>query len=168
MKSSAGRCSSVLARLLRGGAGLAVLMLAVLVQPAAAAQFQGSAREGSKLVITVNTRHLLHFSVRWSYRTVSGSATAGDDFEPVSGRLEFGPGEYKKSVSVQTLKDCLKESREFVVLKFHDFQVKGYYRGFDGWMTPPVKFVGLPAEWQVEGEIIDVYNHQDNLRRGCE
>ena len=46
------------------------------------------------------------------YRTVEGSARAGDDFESRSGTLTFSPGEVSKSISVPVKSDAVRDAEE--------------------------------------------------------
>jgi hypothetical protein len=46
------------------------------------------------------------------YRTVEGSALAGDDFESRSGTLTFSPGEVSETVSVPVKSDALRDALE--------------------------------------------------------
>jgi hypothetical protein len=50
------------------------------------------------------------------YAAIAGTATETDDFTPVSGTLEFGPGETKKTFKVPITVDNLAESLETVLL----------------------------------------------------
>ena len=92
--------------------------------------------------------------------------TSGHDFEAVSGKLEFATGEYKKSVSVKTLVDCVEEGDASFVLKFYDFEMSGCYRDVEGWMTPPIALSAeFPHEWELEGKIVDKYD-EGTVARG--
>ncbi len=51
-----------------------------------------------------------HVTVR--YRTVEGSARAGEDFESRSGTLTFSPGEASKTVSVPVKSDAVRDAEE--------------------------------------------------------
>ena len=51
-------------------------------------------------------------AVKVSYRTVDGTAKAGEDFGAVEGVLEFAPGEITKSVIVTIFGDTLPEASE--------------------------------------------------------
>ncbi len=113
-----------------------------------------------------------NWSYRWSYRTEDGTATAGEDFKSVSGKLEFGSGESKKTISVTTLKDCRSEGDESLVLKLYDFQVKGLYRDVSGWVTPQKEIArGFPpGEWEMQGRVVDDFDPSmigRALRGGC-
>ena len=50
------------------------------------------------------------------YATSDGTATAGADYEAVSGALRFGPGETAKTVSVPVLNDTHDEGSETLTL----------------------------------------------------
>ncbi len=115
------------------------------------------AREGGTMTFKIDTNlPPNNWSYRWSYRTEGRSATSGQDFESVSGKVEFGPGESKKRISVKTRDDCTKENDEFFVLKFYDFQMSGYYSNVEGWMTPPIQLSPeFPRQFERQGKIID-------------
>ena len=46
------------------------------------------------------------------YATADGTAVAGEDYEPVSGELEFAPGETEKDVEVPLIDDSVEDSGE--------------------------------------------------------
>ena len=51
------------------------------------------------------------------YATKDGTATAGEDYEPVSGTLAFAAGETEHTVEVPTLDDALDEGSETLTLR---------------------------------------------------
>ena len=55
-------------------------------------------------------------TVSVDYRTEAGTTTAGEDFIPTSGTLEFTPGETSKVVLVQVIPDLVVEDDETVTL----------------------------------------------------
>lgn len=73
-------------------------------------------REGDALVFTVTKSGSANtsYSVNWS--TATGSALAGSDFQPASGTLVFGPGEYAKVVSIATVDDTAYEPSKAMYL----------------------------------------------------
>ena len=150
-------------RLLRvlASAAFAVAMTAgaAIGSPAAWAA-DAEAHEGATMVFSIDTRLApSNWSYRWSYRTENRSATAGPDFWSVSGKVEFGPGESKKTISVRTRTDCDEEGDEVFVLKFDDFQMNGYYSNVEGWMTPPIELSAeFPKQFERQGRIVDVYS----------
>ena len=150
---------------------VAITAGATLGSPAAWAA-DAEAREGAAMMFMIDT-YLApsNWSYRWSYRTEGRSATGGQDFEPVSGQVTFGPGESRKSISVKTNTDCDQEGDEFLVLKFHDFQMNGYYSNVEGWMTPPIQLSQeFPNEFERQGKIVDVYNQAtvaQSVTGGC-
>ena len=116
MKCSADRCSNVLVRLLRGGAVLAVLLLAALVQPAAADQFQApdiTVDEGevAKFKVTLPTTY--DFAVRFRYETKDGTAKKGRHYDAKQGHLVFQSGTQSKTVQVQTRVSQDRVTRDF-------------------------------------------------------
>jgi hypothetical protein len=82
----------------------------------------GSSRE----ILRYGPRAQAAFTVRLSipsatpvtvnYTTVSGTATAGSDFTPVTGTLTFAPGQTTRTVIVPTLNDALVEGTETFAL----------------------------------------------------
>ncbi len=150
-----GRAARVLA-----SAAFAVAMAAgaAIGSPTAWAA-DAEAHEGATMVFTIDTKLApRNWSYRWSYRTENRSATAGPDYESVSGKVEFGPSESKKTISVKTRTDCDEEGDEVFALKFDDFQMKGYYSNVEGWMTPPIELSAeFPKQFERQGRIVDVY-----------
>jgi hypothetical protein len=63
-----------------------------------------------------------------AYRTLDGTATAGEDYLPVSGRLNLYPGEAYVPVGVELIGDTRAEGNETLLLEIFD-PVGG---GFDG------------------------------------
>lgn len=55
-------------------------------------------------------------TVRVNYRTIGGTATAGSDYQYVSGTLTFDPGETSKTFNLVVLDDDIIESNEVVNL----------------------------------------------------
>ena len=117
MKCSASRCSNVLARLLRGGgAVLAVLMFAALVQPAAAGEFQApdiNVDEGEVAKFKVTLPETYDFDVRFRYKTEDGSAREGKHYDAKNGYLVFQSGTQSKTVEVQTRVSQDRVTRDF-------------------------------------------------------
>lgn len=66
-------------------------------------------REGDSLVFTVTKSGSANtnYSVNWA--TIADTALAGSEFQPASGTLVFGPGEYAKTVSIPTVDDTAYE-----------------------------------------------------------
>ena len=50
--------------------------------------------------------------VRVLYTTVSGTATAGDDFTPIAGALTFNNGDQQKMIVIDLLQDTIPEGPE--------------------------------------------------------
>ena len=72
--------------------------------------------EGAALAfrVTLDTAHTSTVSVR--YATSDGTASAGADYEAVSGALRFAPGETAKTVSVRVRNDTHDEGSETLTL----------------------------------------------------
>jgi hypothetical protein len=71
--------------------------------------------EGSNLLFTV-TRTGSETTQSISYATFNGSATAGSDYNPVSGTLTFAPGQTSQVVSVATTIDGIEEPAETLAM----------------------------------------------------
>ena len=71
-----------------------------------------SASEGGGMTFTVTRNGSTQMYSSVNYSTSDGSASAGSDYNPVSGTLNFRPGETSKTVSVQTLSDSISEGNE--------------------------------------------------------
>ena len=143
----------------------AALAAGTMNSPAASAA-DAQACEGNNAVFELNTGvPPSDWSYRWSYGTASGSATQGTDFASVSGKLVFNSGEYTKSVSVATYKDTVNEGTESFVLKFSDFETKGFLRNTSGWVsTDPSQFYGMPPnEFEMDGAIVN----RDSITGNC-
>ncbi len=144
---------------------LAALAAGAMISPAASAA-DAQACEGNNAVFELTTSvPPSDWSYRWSYGTASGSATKGTDFASVSGKLVFNSGESTKSVSVATYKDTENEGTESFVLKFSDFETKGFLRNTSGWVsTDPSQFYGMPPdEFDMDGAIVN----RDSITGNC-
>ena len=72
--------------------------------------------EGAVLAFRVTLAEAQTSAVSVRYLTSDGTATAGTDYEAVSGALRFAPGETAKTVSVPVLNDDHDEGRETLTL----------------------------------------------------
>ena len=72
--------------------------------------------EGAVLSFRVTLEEAQASTVSVRYATSDGTATAGADYEAVSGALRFGPGETAKTVSVPVLNDTHDEGSETLTL----------------------------------------------------
>ena len=72
--------------------------------------------EGAVLSFRVTLDEAQASAVSVRYATSDGTATAGADYEAVSGALRFGPGETAKTVSVPVLNDTHDEGSETLTL----------------------------------------------------
>jgi hypothetical protein len=73
------------------------------------------------------------------YATTNGLATAGSDYDSVSGSVVFAPGEVAKTVTVQVRGDTTPEVTEWFVLN----------------VTPPLRNVFFPGPVRGLGRIVD-------------
>lgn len=55
-----------------------------------------------------------------SYATADGTATAGSDYQTVSGTMTFAPGEISKTITVPVIGDRLAEPNETIVVNLSD------------------------------------------------
>ncbi len=65
---------------------------------------------GMEFVVTLDT--ISGKRVTWDYRTVDGTATAGEDFDGLTGTLTFEPGETRDTLPVAIVNDVLDEADE--------------------------------------------------------
>ena len=68
--------------------------------------------EGGTAQFTVRLSPASEQTVTVSYRTASGTAVAGRDFDTASGKLTFAPGNRRQSIAVPTREDDLDEPDE--------------------------------------------------------
>ena len=80
----------------------------------------GSAPEGGAVQFVVSLSTESGRPVGVNYASVDGTAVSGDDYEPVSARLQFEPGDLSKTVSVAVLEDDLDDSPETFELQLSD------------------------------------------------
>ena len=66
------------------------------------------------ITVRLNAASSLHVYV--DYATGDGTATAGADYTPTGGTLDFAPGETSKTFSVPIVDDLLSEPNETVKL----------------------------------------------------
>ena len=71
---------------------------------------------GAMLEFPVTLDRALGTTVTVDWRTLDGSARAGEDYEAGSGTLTFHPGETAKTVDVRVLDDSYDEGPEFLLL----------------------------------------------------
>ena len=67
---------------------------------------------GDPAVFTVSLSALSTTPVTVNYATADGTATAGSDYQSMSGTLTFAPGETSKTITVQVIGDRLAEPNE--------------------------------------------------------
>ena len=72
--------------------------------------------EGAALSFSVSLDEAQNSTVSVRYATSDGTATAGADYEAVSGAVRFAPGETQKTVSVPVLNDAHDEGSETLTL----------------------------------------------------
>jgi hypothetical protein len=100
------------------GGGSLIRGLAVL--PAGTIQFSQTVFSGSEqntnAVITLTRTSEAQGGMQVSYTTAPGTATAGVDYQPVSGVINFASGETNKTFNVPIFRDAIPELNETVLL----------------------------------------------------
>jgi len=76
-----------------------------------------------KVEVIVTRTGLLQFPASVSYRTIDGTATSGEDFKPVEGKLTFNPDEVEKSFEVEIVDDDRCEDQEEFYIELFEPQV---------------------------------------------
>ena len=80
-----------------------------------------TAEEGARLEFRVTLSRAAERRVSVSYHTEDGIATAGSDYEAVSGTLIFATGETAKTVTVATLDDVIDDDGETLTLRLSGY-----------------------------------------------
>ena len=80
-----------------------------------------TAEEGARLEFPVTLSRAADRRVSVSYLTEDGTATAGSDYEAVSGTLIFAAGETAKTVTVATLDDVVDDDGETLTLRLSSY-----------------------------------------------
>ena len=76
--------------------------------------------EGGTAQFTVRLSPASEQTVTVSYRTASGTAVAGRDFDTASGTLTFAPGNTRQSIAVPTREDDLDEPNETFTVRLNN------------------------------------------------
>ena len=76
--------------------------------------------EGGTAQFTVRLSPASEQTVTVSYRTASGTAVAGRDFDTASGTLTFAPGNRRQSIAVPTREDDLDEPNETFTVRLNN------------------------------------------------
>ena len=99
--------------------GTSVTLLDAAAVGASASVSDATVEEGKTLVFTVTLDKAASpgAEVTVDYATQDGTATAGEDYESVSGTLAFAAGETEHTVEVPTLDDALDEGAETLTLR---------------------------------------------------
>ena len=79
-----------------------------------------TAVEGETARFTVRLSPASEQTVTVSYRTASGTAVAGRDFDTASGTLTFAPGNTRQSIAVPTREDDLDEPNETFTVRLNN------------------------------------------------
>ena len=80
-----------------------------------------TAEEGARLEFRVTLSRVAERRVSVNYLTEDGTATAGSDYEAVSGTLIFAVGETAKTVTVATLDDVVDDDGETLTLRLSSY-----------------------------------------------
>ena len=75
--------------------------------------------EGSGSDLEVSLSHATYEAVTASYRTVDGSAKAGEDYTATTGEVRFEPGETTNTVQIDTIDDGGREDTENFQVELH-------------------------------------------------
>jgi len=155
---------------------LAALMLAMLVQPAAAhgvvsgvtAQLHVAdvrVREGEDAIFLLVLSRPLDFDIRYAYRTQDLTAKAGKDYVAENGLFMIPAGKRSMPLSIKTLRDNVIDNDSFELV-LSDPHTRGYGRvGLSGafvW-TDWWRVEGLPLTKTAKARIRNVLG--DNARR---
>ena len=138
-------------------AGLAALMLAALVQPAAAEQFQApdiEVDEGQKAVFKITLPQAYNFTLRFRYKTEDGSAKSGRHYDAKQGRLVFHAGTQSLEVEVQTRVSQDATTRDFKLVLSERQMAWG-----NGWSSAwaIIYAPGVPKSKTIRATIRDTY-----------
>ena len=85
-----------------------------------------TAEEGARLEFRVTLSRAAERRVSVSYHSEDGTATAGSDYEAVSGTLIFAVGETAKTVTVATLDDVIDDDCS-LTRKYHTYKKASYF-----------------------------------------
>ena len=80
-----------------------------------------TAEEGARLEFRVTLSRAAERRVSVSYHSEDGTATAGSDYEAVSGTLIFAAGETAKTVTVATLDDVIDDDGDTLTLRLSSY-----------------------------------------------
>ena len=119
----------------------------IVIEDAEAREFPPSLQVAQDNEMTFNVRlnRKAKQPVTVSYRTMDGTATAGQDYDAVSGVLRFEPGETEKTITVTVKTDLHDDPGETFTMLLSNPQ--GAYLG-DGEATGTIKNSGpMPGAW---------------------
>ncbi|MDE0611636.1 MAG: hypothetical protein OXH88_02930 [Gammaproteobacteria bacterium] len=142
--------------LIAGRRGIAALMLAVLVQPAAA-EFSApdiEVDEGEVAVFKITLPSTYDFALRYKYNTKDGSAKAGTNYDAKSGTLLFSAGTQSLEVEVKTYLRYDAVTRDFT-LELTEREMSWN----DGWSGAwaVIYAPGVPKAKTIRATINDIY-----------
>ena len=137
-------------------AGLAALMLAALVQPAAAAQLQApdiEVDEGEKAVFKITLPQAYNFTLRYPYKTQDGTAKSGRHYDAKQGKLVFWAGTTSLQVEVQTRvsQDAVTRNFKLVISEGEHYSNQGPA----GWVW--INSSHVPGHRTIHAKIRDAY-----------
>ena len=145
------------ARFVRAAAaGIAALMLAAPVQPAAAAQLQApdiEVDEGQKAVFKITLPQAYNFSLRYPYKTQDGTAKSGQHYDAKQGKLVFWAGTTSLQVEVQTRvsQDAVTRNFKLVISEGELYSNSGPA----GWVW--IGYSHAPGHRTIHAKIRDTY-----------
>ena len=129
------------------GLGAKPCSTGIVIEDAEAREFPPSfqGEQDNEMTFDVRLNREAKQLVSVSYRTVDGTATAGQDYDSVSGVLRFEPGETEKTITVTVKTDLHDDPGETFTMLLSNPQ--GAYLG-DGEATGTIKNSGpMPGAW---------------------
>ncbi len=89
------------------------------------------AEGGATATFTINLSSASESEVSGSFSVVAGTATADEDFTPVSGTFTFSPGETSVTITVDIAEDAIIEETETFVLRLDGLENAAFEDGSD-------------------------------------
>ena len=127
------------------GLGAKPCSTGIVIEDAEAREFPPQYNQDNQMTFEVRLNQAARSPVTVSYRTVDGTAIAGQDYVAVSGVLRFEPGETEKTIAVTVKTDLHDDPGETFTMLLSNPQ--GAYLG-DGEATGTIKNSGpMPGAW---------------------
>ena len=125
-KASGGRCASPLnaegfmRQITDIGGGQPTTALAALTIADAQGHEGPDANVNFTVTLTPASTEVVLVDYRTAELTIEGAATSGEDFTPTSGRLEFTPGQTRKTIRVPIVDDTVEDDGETFLLDLYN------------------------------------------------